>query len=126
MKHRRALITIAAALILDLALGLGYAAAEHLSAAHGLYCAIGNAVTEGSCTGPASVWGYIIDAAEFLTVVPLFAATFSLVTVRLTADHVEEHGRRAVERLDHIIANHPDIPDLPDAPAATADGPVPG
>lgn len=47
--------------------------------------------------------------------------------------HVTGHHRAHAEeldelrrRLDHIIANHPDIPDLPDASPAAADGPVEG
>lgn len=87
--HRIALLVIAAAAVLDAALGLAYAAVTpHLPWWHGLYCALANAVTVGGDVAPANGAGYAITAAECLLVVPLFAAAFSLFTSGLTAVHV--------------------------------------
>lgn len=96
--HRIALIVIAAAAVLDAALGFGYAAAEHLPAWHGLFCALANAVTVGGDVPPTDPAGYAINAAECLLVVPLFAATFSLFTSGLSAIHI----RSIHQRLDEL------------------------
>ncbi|MDQ2873979.1 MAG: hypothetical protein M3Y33_03845 [Actinomycetota bacterium] len=101
--HRVALLTIAGAVLLDAACGVLYAAAERIPAARGLYCAVGNAVTEGACTAPVTTAGRWVDLIEFLLVVPLFAATFSLFTSGLTAGHV----RRSEARIkDHFTTTH--------------------
>ena len=111
--HRRALITIAAALALDAIGGLAFAAAEHLSATLGLYWALSTATTVGyGDIVPRATAGHLISVVVMLTVIPLFAATFSLVTSGLTTTHVHAEGAAARRRLDHIIKHHPDIPDL--------------
>jgi hypothetical protein len=102
--HRIALVTIAAALVLDAALGLAYAAAEHLPAWHGLFCGLANAVTDGGDVSPTNPAGYAITAAEYALVVPLFAATFSLFTSGLSALHVRDAERRIKA---HITARTP-------------------
>lgn len=89
--HKAAIITIVATLGLDAVLGLAFAAAEHISAWHGLYCALGNGVTVGCDISPTRMGGYIVNFAEFITVVPLFAATFSLFTSGLTSTDVRRH-----------------------------------
>ena len=101
--HRIALIVIAAALVLDAALGLAYAVAEHLPAWHGLFCGLANAVTDGGDVPPRNAAGYAITAAEYLLVVPLFAATFSLFTSGLSAIHI----RGIHVKLDAMAAAPP-------------------
>jgi hypothetical protein len=96
--HRIALIVIAAALVLDAGLGLGFAAAEHLPAWHGLFCGLANAVTDGGDVAPTNTAGYAVTAAEYVLVVPLFAATFSLFTSGLSAIHI----RGIHKRLDEM------------------------
>jgi hypothetical protein len=95
--HAYAAVTIAVALTLDAVLGILFAGAEHIPAWHGLYCGITNAVTVGCDIGPRTAAGYVINAVECLTVVPLFAATFSLFTSGLAA--YETHRAR-----DEIIS----------------------
>jgi hypothetical protein len=98
--HKLALITICAAVILDAICGVLYGHFEHAGTWMGLYCAEGNAVTEGACTQPASAAGHIINAIEFITVVPLVAATFSFFTSGLASIHV----RAAETRIkQHVI-----------------------
>lgn len=112
-RHRRALATIAVAGCLDVAGGLAFAAVEHVSAGLGLYWALTTATTTGyGDVAPHTVAGHVIAAAVMLTVVPLFAATFSLLTSGLTAEHVRSEGHETRRRLDHIIRHHPQIPGL--------------
>jgi hypothetical protein len=104
--HRTALITIVVAVAADVACGLLYAAAEHTGAAHGLYCAVGNAVTEGACTTPATAAGHWINVAEYVLVVPLFAATFSLFTGGLAGAHVAAAEARIKRHVEDRLRHH--------------------
>jgi hypothetical protein len=88
--HRLAWLTIGAALVLDTLCGIAYGIAEHIGIWHGLYCALANAVTLGGDVSPVNTAGYVINTIECLTVVPLFAATFSLFTSALAAVHVRK------------------------------------
>lgn len=106
MNHRKAAIfTILAAAVMDVACGLAYAVAEHQPTGQSLFCGVANAVTEGSCPAPVTVAGHLIELVEFVLVVPLVAAVFSLLTSGLTSvyvraaedrikRHVEKHGTR--------------------------------
>ena len=103
--HRLALLTILSALVLDAGAGLAYSAATpHLSWWHGLYCALANAVTLGGDVSPANGWGYLINSIECITIVPLFAATFSLFTSGLTATHVRKSERRIKAHFETRLA----------------------
>lgn len=91
MSHRAAAATITAAVTLDAAAGLAFAAAEHLPPGLGLYWALTTADTVGyGDIAPHTAAGHWIAAVVMLTVVPLFAATFSLFTTGLTASHVHQ------------------------------------
>ena len=122
--HQIALITIAAAVVLDVVCGLIYGTAEHTGAWLGLYCAEGNAVTEGACTSPHTLAGHVINAVEWITIVPLFAATFSLFTSGLSAIHIRGIHRR----LDAMAAADGPVSGgaggNPAGAGLTADGPV--
>lgn len=102
------MVTIISAIAADVACGLLYAGAEHMAIGHGLFCAIGNAVTEGACTAPGTTAGHWIDVVEFLLVVPLFAATFSLLTSGLTAGHVDRAEKRIKAHVTDQLADHPE------------------
>jgi hypothetical protein len=104
--HRLALIVIGSALVLDAGLGVAYAAAMHIAVWHGLYCALANAVTLGGDVSPSNGWAYAVNAAECLTVVPLFGATFSLFTSGLTAGHVARAEGRIKRHLEDRLAEH--------------------
>ena len=98
MKHHHiALITVVVALVLDAVLGVLYAkVTPGMPVWHGLYCALANAVTDGGDVTPANHAGYIIQAIEYATVVPLFGASFSLFTSALSSMHLKPvHSRLA-------------------------------
>lgn len=103
MNHRRAaILTILAAALMDVACGLAYAFTEHQPIGQSLFCGVANAVTEGSCPPPSTVAGHLIDLVEFVLVVPLVAAVFSLLTSGLTSVHV----RAAEDRIKQHVEKH--------------------
>lgn len=106
MTHRAAVVTIVAAGVTDVVCGLVYAGAEHISAGHALYCAVGNAVTEGACTAPVTAAGHWVNLLEFLLVVPLFAAAFSLFTSGLTGAHVRRAEKRIKAHVEERLKHH--------------------
>lgn len=98
--HKIALATITAAALLDTAGGLAFASAEHLSAGIGLYWAVTTATTCGyGDVTPHTVTGHLIAVMVMLTVVPLFAATFSLFTSALAGSQSGTQVAAAEERL---------------------------
>ena len=104
MIHRRqALAVIIIAVLLDAALGLLFAAAEHVPDAHGLYCGLANAVTVGCDIAPRTVAGYVVSALECALIVPLFAATFSLFTSGLTSVHVAASEQRVKAHIERRL-----------------------
>jgi voltage-gated potassium channel len=110
---RRSVKTIAVAGLLDFVSGLAFAVTEHVSIPIGLYWAVTTATTVGyGDVTPHTTVGHVIAVVVMLTVIPLFAATFSLLTSSLTVEHVRSEGHEMRRRLDHIIRNHPQIPEL--------------
>jgi hypothetical protein len=102
--HRIAVITIAAALVLDTACGVLYAFAERIAVWHGLYCALADGVTRGGDVAPSTPAGYWISAVECVLVVPLIGATFSLFTSGLTSVHVRSSEKRVKAHLEQRLA----------------------
>ena len=91
-KRLHAVIVILCAVALDVGGGLWFAHLEHVSSGLGLYFAVTVATTVGFGDITAhTVAGHWIAVAMMLTVIPLFAATFSLLTTGLTATHVRRH-----------------------------------
>jgi voltage-gated potassium channel Kch len=111
VKHKRAAVTIAIAAGLDLIGGLCFAVVEHISAWTGLWWSIVTATTVGyGDVVPKTAVGHVIAVLVMLTVIPLFAATFSLLTSGLT--NAEAGSEELHKKLDHIIFHHPDIPPM--------------
>lgn len=107
MTHRAAAVTIAAAAVLDTAAGLGFAAAEHHSIGTGLYWAVTTATTVGyGDVTPRTTAGHVLAVVVMLTVVPLFAAAFSLFTSGLTAGHVRRSEARVKAHVEDRLASH--------------------
>lgn len=120
MTHKPALVVVAIAGTLDVIAGLVFAAVEHLPVLMGLYWAVATATTVGyGDVIPRTVAGRITAVVVMLTVVPLFAATFSLFTSGLTSTRVRKHILPHTEATRRIVADiyhdrtgqhHPDAP----------------
>ena len=104
MSHKAAAITIVAASALDAAGGVVFSEVEHRSLLDGFYWALTTATTVGyGDITPHTAAGKAVAMVVMATVVPLFAASFSLFTTALTAVHV----RRAEGRIkDHVQQLH--------------------
>lgn len=100
IHHRRALKVVTLAVLLDAALGAVYAQAMHISTWNGLYYATGIATTSGNSADLPHGWlPHAVTVLLMITVIPLFACTFSLVTTGFTADHVDKrHGQAGDEQ----------------------------
>lgn len=104
MSHRAALATVGTAAVLDAGFGLGFAQAEHHSAGIGLYWALTTATTVGyGDVVPHTTAGHWLAAGVMLTVVPLFAATFSLFTSTLTHVHIRRSEKRVTEHVTRVV-----------------------
>jgi voltage-gated potassium channel len=105
--HRRALVTITAAVVLDTALGLAFAFADHVPVADGLYWATTTATTVGyGDIAPKSGLPRLIAVLVMLTVIPLFAATFSLLTSGLTSTNVTASEHRMKAHFEQRLREH--------------------
>lgn len=109
-NHAAAFTTIAAAAVLDVTMGVLFAAVEHIPVTAGTYWAVTTATTVGyGDITPHTHTGRLIAVVVMLTVVPLFGATFSLFTSSLASVHV----RKSEARLkDHIMAGNQIAADL--------------
>src|ERR1700753_1639612 len=91
MSRRTAIYTILAAMACDLIGAIWFAAVEHIAVLSGIYWSITTATTVGyGDITPHTHTGRLIAALVMLTVIPLFAATFSLMTTSLTAMHASK------------------------------------
>lgn len=103
--HRIAVMVIGAAVLLDAAGGLVFAATEHISGWLGLYWAVTTATTVGyGDLTPKTPLGHIVAVCVMLTVVPLFGASFSLFTSGLTASHVKHSEKRMRDHVTEAMA----------------------
>jgi len=87
--HRGAVRVFGLAVSLDIIFGIVFSFAEHVSTAEGLYYATATATTVGADIQPRGWLAHVLTVAMMATIIPLFAATFSLLTTGLTADHID-------------------------------------
>lgn len=107
MQHKRALITIAVAAGLDGVLGVVFARLEHLPWFTGIYWAVTTATTVGyGDVAPHTTSGRVVAIVVMVTVVPLFAATFSLFTSGLTSTHVQAAAEDIKDHVENRLAHH--------------------
>ena len=115
MKRRSAIYTIVAAITFDLIGAVWFAAEEHLSVPTGIYWSVTTATTVGyGDITPHTHVGRFIAVLVMLTVIPLFAATFSLLTTSLTTMHVSKLHAEALAHIRHIKEHLGVDNDLPD------------
>jgi voltage-gated potassium channel len=83
---------MAVALSLDAFLGWLFALVEHISVWNGLYYAVTTASTVGyGDISPTTTGSKVIAVIMMFTVIPLFAAAYSLMTAGLTTGHLKKH-----------------------------------
>jgi voltage-gated potassium channel len=98
--QHHALYVLQVAILGDGLLGLAFGAADHVGAWDGLYFATTTATTVGYGDITPHGWlAHVLAVTIMLTVIPLFASVFSLLTTGLTADHVD---KRHDELKDHV------------------------
>jgi voltage-gated potassium channel Kch len=102
VSHQRlAILTITAATLLDTGLGIAFGFADHVGTGNGLYFATVTATTVGYGDILPRGWApHVLAVLIMLTVVPLFAATFSLFTSALGSVHLAAAERRLNGRID--------------------------
>ena len=115
MNRRAAIYTIVGAMVFDLIGAVWFAAVEHLSVATGLYWSVTTATTVGyGDVTPHTHVGRVIAVLVMLTVIPLFAATFSLLTTTLTTLHLSRLHAEALAHIQHIKEHLGVEAELPD------------
>ena len=103
MSRRASIYTIVAAVAFDLVGAVWFAAVEHISVATGIYWSVTTATTVGyGDITPHTHVGRLVSVLVMLTVIPLFAATFSLLTTTLTTAHVSKLHDEALAHIRHI------------------------
>jgi voltage-gated potassium channel len=101
--HKAALITVSAAAVLDILLGAAFGVADHVGVWDGLYFATTTATTVGYGDIAAHGWlPHVLAVVMMITVIPLFAATFSLFTSGLANIHVQRAERAISDAADDI------------------------
>jgi hypothetical protein len=92
--------------------GVIFALSEHVPVISGMYWSLEEATTVGTGVEPHHTLGKVIKVVVALTVIPLFAATFSIFTTALTATHVqnvEDNIKQHVtDRLEHHLGQKGD------------------
>jgi voltage-gated potassium channel len=105
--HRRALLVIGWAVLLDIVLGLLFALAQGISYWDGLYWSVTTATTVGYGDIVPRGWlAHLVAIVVMLTVIPLFASAFSLLTSGLTAVHVDASEHRMKAHLEQRLREH--------------------
>lgn len=98
--HMRALRVLIIAIAADGILGLAFGYADHVGVANGLYFSTVTATTVGYGDILPHGWlPHLLAVLIMVTVIPLFASVFSLLTTGLTADHIDTRHEELKARL---------------------------
>ncbi|HVS68704.1 MAG TPA: potassium channel family protein [Mycobacteriales bacterium] len=103
MTRKAAVVTIISAVVFDLIGAVWFAAVENVSVATSIYWSVTTATTVGyGDITPHTHTGRLIAVLVMLTVIPLFAATFSLLTTSLTTMHMAKLHAEALAHIRHL------------------------
>jgi hypothetical protein len=105
-RQHGARIVFFAAVSLDVLCGVMFAVSEHVPIISGMYWSLEEATTVGTGVEPHSTIGKIIKVVVALTVIPLFAATFSIFTTALTATHVQNVEDNIKQHVTSKLEHH--------------------
>jgi voltage-gated potassium channel len=98
---------LALAVAADIVLGLAFAWAQGTSAGTGLYFATVTATTVGyGDIAPRGWLPHLLAVTIMLTVIPLFASVFSLLTTGLTTDHVDARHAELKRHVTGSMRDH--------------------
>lgn len=104
MSYRAASRTVTVAATLDVVLGIAFGYANHIGIWSGLYFATTTATTVGYGDITPRGWlSHVLSVLIMLTVIPLFAATFSLFTSGLTSGNVKDHIKNSESEIKKHI-----------------------
>jgi hypothetical protein len=113
-RHKTPLSVILVVIILAAVAGTWYAGVEHIPVTSGICYALGVVTTSGSSvTAGTGGTARLITALSQLLLIPLGGAVFSMVTSRITSDHVRHelnsHHVSLHQKLDELL-RHKGIP----------------
>lgn len=96
---KRALTVASTAIGVDCLLGWAFACVQHIPVVDGLYYAVTTASTVGyGDIVPTHPLSKLVTVIMELTVIPLFAAAYSLMTVGLTTNSVTVRVKRHIDK----------------------------
>jgi len=105
---KRATAVIVAAFGLDAVLGWVFALVQHIPVIDGLYYAVTTASTVGyGDIYPTHPMSKLVTVIMELTVIPLFASAYSLMTAGLTTANVTARVKRHIDKRHMELKNDP-------------------
>lgn len=100
MHHQRAVRVLVVAVLADIGLGIAFGIADHVGINNGLYFSTVTATTVGYGDVLPHGWlPHLLAVIIMLTVIPLFASVFSLLTTGWTAEHVDTRHNELKAKL---------------------------
>lgn len=120
---KRALAVIGTAFSIDAILGWVFAVVQHIAVVDGIYYAMTTASTVGyGDIVPTSSAAKLVTIVMEFTVIPLFAAAYSLMTAGLTTNHVTERVKRHIDKRHKELKEDPYWPGRPPGKGNSDDG----
>lgn len=101
--HIRALRVLIITILVDIIIGTIFGLTVHVGVWEGLFYTTGIAVTAGADIVTPRGWiPHVLTVLIFISCVPLFTATFALVTAGFTASHIDKRHKEAMDSHGEI------------------------